>query len=373
MNRTRIVMAGQEPDAEPTYLILDELGSVVGRGILPVQEASALTPMRNVLVIPGAEVLVRWLQVKAASEPQARAAALALLEDQLTSPVGAHLALGPVEADGQRLVAVLASSRMQALLDNAALHGIAPDLVIPDCLALPAPAEATDGAPGLVMAAFGGLTAVRGQRLALTAEPDLVTAVIGERPAEVLAGPALERALADMAANPAVNLLQGPFDPNRREPLGVRDLRRPALLVLALLVSPLILWGAQAGADHVRARQAEDRAMAKITALAPEGTVITDPAMQAQAQLDAVNLATGGGASGLAAQLFAAIEPMDQVQVESLIVMPDGTARAALSHAAYSDGEGLAQALQAAGLAVRVEGSREEAGRVISDVILGAR
>jgi type II secretory pathway component PulL len=113
--------------------------------------------------------------------------------------------------------------------------------------------------------------------------------------------------------------------------------------------------------------------MAKITALAPEGTVITDPAMQAQAQLDAVNLASGGGAGGLAAQLFAAIEPMDQVQVESLIVMPDGTARAALSHAAYSDGEGLAQALQVAGLAVRVEGAREEAGRVISDVILGAR
>lgn len=373
MNRTRIVIAGAAPDAEPTYLILDELGSVVGRGILPVQEASALTPMRNVLVIPGAEVLVRWIEVKAASEAQARAAALAQLEDQMTSAAGAHLALGPAEADGQRLAAVVSAARMQAWLDSAALHGITPDVVIPDCLALPEPPEDPDGGSIIVTAEFSGLTAVRGRRLAFTGEADLVAAVVGARPAETLAGPALERALADAAVSPVLNLLQGAFDPDRREPLGPRDLCRPALLALALLVSPLILWAAQAGADHVRAMQAEARAEAKVAALLPEGTAVTDPAAQAQAQLDALSLASGGGAGGLAAQLFSAVEPLDQVQVESLIVMPDGSARAALSHAAYSDGEGLAQALQAAGLTVRIEGSREEGGRVISDVILGAR
>ncbi|MAK81179.1 type II secretion system protein GspL, partial [Phenylobacterium sp.] len=234
-------------------------------------------------------------------------------------------------------------------------------------------AEDPEGASILATAEFGGLTAVRGRRLAFTGEPDLVAAVVGARPAQTLAGPALERALADMAVSPALNLLQGAFDPERREPLGRRDLRRPALLALALLVSPLILWGAQAGADHLRASQAEARAEAKVAALLPDGTAVTDPASQAQAQMDALSLASGGGAGGLAAQLFSAVEPLDQVQVESLIIMPDGSARAALSHAAYSDGEGLAQALQAAGLTVRVEGSREEGGRVISDVILGAR
>ncbi|MDP1874250.1 type II secretion system protein GspL [Phenylobacterium sp.] len=373
MNRTRIVLAGPAPDAEPTYLILDELGSVVGRGILPVQEASALTPMRNVLVIPGIDVLIRWAPIKAASEAQARAAALALLEDQLSSATGAHVALGQAEADGHRLVAVVASARMQAWLDYAALHGITPDLVIPDCLALPEPPDDPDGTPVIITAAFGALTAVRGRRLAFTGEPDLAAAVVGDRPAQALTGTALERALADMAVSPVTNLLQGAFDPDRREPLGRRDLRRPAILAAALLASPLILWGAQAGTDHMRARQAEARAEAKVAALLPAGEVVTDPAVQAQAQLDALSLTAGGGASGLAAQLFAAVEPMDQVQIESLIIMPDGAARAALSHAAYSDGEGLAQALQAAGLTVRVEGSREEGGRVISDLILGAR
>ncbi|MDO8900112.1 MAG: type II secretion system protein GspL [Phenylobacterium sp.] len=377
MNRTRIVIAGAAPDAEPTYLILDELGSVVGSGILQVQEPSALTPMRTVLVIPGADVLVRWAPIKAASEAQARGAALAQLEDQMTSAAGVHVALGPQEADGQRLVVALSGARMQAWLDHAALHGVSPVLVIPDCLALPEPPsdplDNPEGPPVIITAEFGPLIAVRGQRLAFTGEPDLVTTIVGARPATALAGPALERAMANMAASPAINLLQGAFDPDRREPLGRRDLRRAAILAAVLLVSPLILWAAQAGADHVRARQAEARAEAKVAALLAEGETITDPAVQAQARLDALALVAGGGASGLAAQLFAAVEPMDQVQVESLIIMPDGAARAALSHAAYADGESLAQALQAAGLTVRVEGSREESGRVISDVILGAR
>ncbi len=373
MNRTRIVIAGPAPEAEPAYLILDELGSVVGRGVLPIQDAEALTPMRNVLVIPGADVLVRWAMVKAGSEPQARGAALALLEDQLTSVAGAHVALGPVEADGQRLIAVLSAARMQAWLDSAALHGVTPDLVIPDCLALPAPAEDQDGGRQVFTAAFGPFTAVRGDRLAFTGEPDLVGVILDQGAVQALAGSALERALADMAGRPAVNLLQGAFDPHRRAPLGRRDLRRAAVLAAVLLISPLALWAAAAAADHMRALQAEARAEAKVAALLPPGEAVTDPAAQAQARLDALSLASGGGASGMAARLFAAVEPMDQVQVESLIIMPDGLARAALSHAAHSDGEGLAQALQAQGLSVQVDGSRDEGGRVISDIILGVR
>ncbi len=373
MNRTRIVIAGPAPEAEPAYLILDELGSVVGRGVLPIQDAEALTPMRNVLVIPGAEVLVRWALVKAGSEPQARGAALALLEDQLTRVEGAHVALGPVETDGQRLIAVLSAARMQAWLDSAALHGVTPDLVIPDSLALPTPGEDQEGVPQVFTAAFGPFTAVRGVRLAFTGEPDLVAAIVNQAGAQALAGPALERALAEMASRPAVNLLQGAFDPDRRTPVGLRDLRRAAVLATVLLLSPLVLWAAAGAADHIRARQAEARAEAKVAALLSPGEAVTDPAAQAQARLDALSLASGGGASGLAARLFAAVEPMDQVQVESLIVMPDGTARAALSHAAHSDGEGLVQTLQAQGMRVQVEGARDEGGRVISDIILGVR
>ncbi|HMO44225.1 MAG TPA: hypothetical protein PKB04_13105, partial [Phenylobacterium sp.] len=120
MNRTRIVIAGAAPEAEPRYLLVDELGSIVGRGILPVQEASALTPMRTVLVIPGAETSVRWLKPTGASEAQARAAALLSLQDELAQAGEAlHLALGPPDETGERAACVLAASRLQAAAKSA--------------------------------------------------------------------------------------------------------------------------------------------------------------------------------------------------------------------------------------------------------------
>lgn len=370
MNRTRIVIAGHTPEAEPAYLILDELGSVVGRGVLAVQDGSALAPLRTVLVIPGADVLVRWLPLRAGSEAQARAAALAALEDQLAAPEGAHAAVGPADAEGLRPCAIIAASRLQAWLDYARLHGLSADAVIPDGLALPAP----ENDDAVFTAAFGETLAVRGARLAFSGEPELVEAVAAGRPQTRLEGPALERALAEGAASPALNLLQGAYDPNRQTELGWRDLRRVAALAAAVLLSPLIIWGAQAAVFHLRAERTEARAEAKLAAVLPEGTAITDVAVQAEAALAQAGLSQGGGAIGLAAILLGALEPLDQAQLESLIVMPDGTARAAVSVAAYSDTEALASALQAQGLSMREEGSREEAdGRVIADIILGAR
>lgn len=369
MNRTRIVIAGHTPEAEPAYLILDELGSVVGRGVLAVQDGSALAPLRTVLVIPGAEVLVRWLPLRAGSEAQARGAALAALEDQLAAPEGAHAAVGPADAEGLRPCAVIAARRLQGWLDHARLHGLSPEVVIPDCLALPAPPD--DEA--VLTAAFEETVAVRGARLAFSGEPDLLAAVAADRPQTRLEGPALERALAEAAGAPAVNLLQGAFDPKRQAELGWRDFRRVAALAAAVLLSPLLIWGAQAAAFNIRAERAEARAEAKLAALLPEGAEVTDVAVQAEALLAQAMVGQGGGASGLAAILLGALEPLDQAQLESLIVMPDGTARAAVSLAAYSDTEALAQALQAEGLSMREEGSREEGDRVVADIILGAR
>ncbi|MFZ5729796.1 MAG: type II secretion system protein GspL, partial [Pseudomonadota bacterium] len=204
-------------------------------------------------------------------------------------------------------------------------------------------------------------------------EPDLVAAVAADRPQTRLEGSALERALAEAAGAPAVNLLQGAFDPKRQAELGWRDFRRVAALAAAVLLSPLVIWGAQAAAFHIRAERAEARAEAKLAALLPEGAEVTDVAVQAEALLAQAMVGQGGGASGLAAILLGALEPLDQAQLESLIVMPDGTARAAVSLAAYSDTEALAQALQAEGLSMREEGSREEGDRVVADIILGAR
>lgn len=371
MNRTRIVIAGAAPEAEPRYLIIDELGSVVGRGVLPVQEAAALTPMRSVLVIPGAEASARWLPMRAGTELQARAAAMALLEDHLAQGDGLHVAVGPESVEGERLVCAISAVRLQAALDHAALHGVTPQAVLPDHLALAPPPEGAE-APVRV-ADLGDRWVARGARLAVSGEPELVETVIGEAPVERLSAEAFERALAQGVLEPPLNLLQGPFDPDRQSRLGWRDLRRAGALAAAVLISPIILLAAQALSDHWRAEAAEARTRELAAAILPAGEALTDPAPQVEARLASLAIAAGGGGAGLLAQLYAALEPMPAAQLENFILMPDGTARAAVSLAAYPDMERLGAQVRGTGLTLREEGSREEAGRVIVDIVLGAR
>ena len=370
MNRTRIVIAGAAPEAEPRYLLVDELGSIVGRGILPVQEASALTPMRTVLVIPGAETSVRWLKPTGASEAQARAAALLSLQDELAQAGEAlHLALGPPDETGERAACVLAASRLQAALDQARRHGVSPDVVIPDHLALPPP----PGGEGVRLADLGDRWAARGARLAVSGEAVLVEAVIGEAAVERLGAEAAERLLAQGAQAPGLNLMQGAFDPARREQLRLRDLRRLAILGALVLISPVLLTGAQALSDHLKAQAAEARTAELAASLLPPGETLTDPAAQVEARHRALAMSVGGGGAALLAQIYAVLEPMPQAQLENFILLPDGTARAAVSLAAHSDLERLTTQARQSGLSLRDEGFRDVGGRVVVDLILGAR
>ncbi|MCR5881090.1 hypothetical protein [Phenylobacterium sp. J367] len=52
---------------------------------------------------------------------------------------------------------------------------------------------------------------------------------------------------------------------------------------------------------------------------------------------------------------------------------PDGTLRATISHTNYSDVELLAAALARGGVTAREEATREADGRIVTDIIVGAR
>ena len=101
------------------------------------------------------------------------------------------------------------------------------------------------------------------------------------------------------------------------------------------------------------------------------------PPDQAAAQIEALvasrSLTAGGGASGLLARTYAVIEPLPQAQLENFILMPEGTARAAVSLAAYADMERLSEQARQVGLSLREEGSRETGGRVVVDIVVGGR
>ena len=370
MTRTRIVLAPRTPDAAPHYLIVDLAGAVAARGEAPIGVARPSEPLREVLVVPGAEVSARWVHLPTRSHAQALAAARLHLADQLAlAEEDLHVAIGPLEDDGYRLVVVTARRLLQGWLAGAALHGVFPDVVLPDHLMLPAPPEER-----LVGAFLGGVMAVRGRRLALTLEPDLAALVLQGREIEMIDGAeAVEGALATAAADPVINLLQGEFDLGRESRLDWLNLKRAAMLGGALALSIPILFGAQVLRDHMAAVSLERQATRAAAAVLPQGQAIVDPAAQTRTRLHDLQLAAGGGPTALIAALFTALEGIGDSQLEGLVLSPDGSVRARISYGQISDVELFREAMGSAGVTAREEATQEEGARIVSDVILGAR
>lgn len=370
MRRTRLVFAPQAPQQPATYLLLNEFGEPVGRGEQPLAPPDPVAPEAVVLVVPGVDAVARWLHLPARHDAQARSAAALLLEDgQALDDEALHLAVGPLEADGHRLVVAVGRSQMQAWIELARLYGLAPETVTPDHLLLPEP---EDGRP--VAVRLGGILAVRGRRLAFACEPDLAPVLIDDPDVQVLdRADELEARLAQGAGQPLFQLLQGDFAPADGRRVDRRDLLRPALLAAALLLSPILLDGANAARLTVAARDAEAAAERRAASVLPKGTVVSDPAAQTSAHLQRMEVAAGGGPAGLAARLFQVLSGLEGAQAEGLIVSPDETMRATISHVNYSDMDLLADALRRQGVAFKQEGVREEGDRIVSEVILGVR
>ena len=369
MSRTRLVIASQDPELALSYLVLDADGHVLERGSLTLASEAEPPATRTVFIVPGAEARARWLHLPTRNDRQARSAAALALDDHLAlTGQDLHIALGPLEPDGERLVVVVAAAKLKGWLETLALHGVRPDVVLPDYLALPAPLD-----DGVVAARFGSTVAVRGPRLGLSAEPELIEVLLeGQGPPVWAAGEEVDTLLAQGAARPAINLLQGDFD--RQRDIGITPAQIGRALVLAglVLLSPIILMLLGLVRDDVAARRVEARSLAKVVRVLPNAPRQA-PLDALEAQLRRSRLAASGGPVTLAAHLFAAVEGIEQAQIEQLIAMPDGAMRATLTYSNYSDIEVMRGAMRRAGVAMREEGAREEQGRVVSDVILGVR
>jgi len=314
------------------------------------------------------DAVARWLHLPTRSEAQARAAAKLLLQDeQALADEVLHLALGTLEEDGHRLVVAVSQSRMDAWRAWALERGLAPLGIIPDHLLVTEPAEGRT-----VAVRLGAELVVRGRRLAFACEPELAPILLDGRDPEVVDDPAgAERLFAEGAADPTINLLQGALAPRGGGELTRKRLLRPALLLAALVLSPLAIDAVQAVRLNLAADRLERESAAELAKVLPKGAAINDPAAHATARLQRLELASGGGPVGSAAQLFAALAEIEGAQIETLLVSPDGAVSATLSHANYSDLELLKGAMRRAGLVFRETATREEAGRILSDVVVG--
>jgi len=362
MSRIRLILIPPSAALPASCLTLDAQGVVLTRGVLELGSGYAPEPMRNVAVVPGADVLVRWLELPSGSPAQMAATALHLLRDDLAAPSDRLTAvLGTVPTSGRRLVAVAGRSLLQTWSDYLASFGLRADVMIPDSLILPEPEE--EG--GLTATLFGADLALRGRELALSVQPDLAEAVAAGRGVKrIERTDEIERLLAAAALNPPINLLAGG---GRRVEADRRGWKRAAALAAALIVSPLILTLVAAGHDEWRARDTENRAEAAARRAFPDIAAGADAVAEATRRLSA---ASPGGAAAAAAALFAAVESVEGAELDSLTVDEAGV-RATVTYATYQDLDALQQAMAAKGMSLTDDSTVDDQGKVVSEVRVG--
>jgi general secretion pathway protein L len=358
MNRLIILFA----DPERTPEILEaEGGEVLRYDVMREGEAAGWAPARNILVVPGADVAARWLDLPAASDAQARSAAGFMLEEALAAaPERQHIAVGP-RADGPRLTAVVDAPRLQGWLDRAAVLGVTPNVVTPDHLIIPPQDDR------LIGVRFGPLLSVRGHDLALSGEPDLLNAVLGDRaptPANPLESAAL---LARGAEAPAINLLQGAFAPGGERAQG-GGWKRAAILAALVVISPLLIAGAQIARNTGAALRLEDRADRRAVAMVPSLRGTSDPAGQALARIEARREADRF--LSLSAATFQVVQASGPVRMETLVYGEDSALRVSVAYANYSDLDTLKAAATQAGLDMTEDSTVTEGGRISTDLIV---
>jgi general secretion pathway protein L len=228
---SRLIVFAGEDGALARWLLL-EGGAVVARGgagLLPDDWDAAL------LAVPGTAVAIHWLELdEGLTRPQAAAAARLMLADMSAEPMsGMHVAVGRAEA-GLTPVALVPVRAMADWLAAAGALGLDPDAIVPATMLL-APPEGAVARHGLDH---------RGAALAFALEPELAISLLDDAEMVEVDEAGFEAGLAPCAADPPLDLRQGPFAKRRPWRAGGAVLRRigVALAALALLsiVVPLV-------------------------------------------------------------------------------------------------------------------------------------
>jgi general secretion pathway protein L len=360
---TRLVLLSPSSEQPSFFLIVGEAGTIVGRGTLA---AYAAFKGRTILIVPGTDVVTRWLELEDGPQARAAAAAAVLLKDQISAPRDdVHVAVGKPEDGGKRPVSVVDPALMQEFLDRAAELGISPDVVIPDHLLLLPPDD------GVLAVTLGSLVAVRGEQLAFSAEGELASMLIGSRCCRSMERiPEIEQLLAAGSAQLAINLLQQDFAAGGRGGAKWNGYRRVAALLAVAALSPLAIWTAEISRNEASARGLESRAEASArTIIGDAGSA--DPISELRGRL--AGLRANDGFMQTTASLFEAISHAQGVELESLSYLQDGVIRATLIHPATSDLAALRGALKQSGIALGEDAAQERDGRMVTTITLERR
>lgn len=363
---TRLVLLSPSSDQPSPVLIVDGMGTIVGRGALTLGSPSTAFKGRTVLIVPGTDVVTRWLQLEDGPKARQAQAAAVLLKDQISaSRDDVHIALGEPEDDGVRAVSVVDRALMQDFLDQAVSLNISPDVVVPDHLLVTPPDD------GVLAAVLGDIVAVRGERVAFSAEAELASMLIGSRRQTTVGHlPAIEAMFASASTRPLMNLLQQEFAAGAQGRSKWNGYRRAAALAAVAALSPLAIWAAEIARNEAAARSLEARAEA--TARTAIGNArSSDPIGELRGRV--AELRANEDFMQTTAALFEAISRAQAVELENLSYLQDGVMRATLIHDAAADVSGLRGTLEQSGITLDEDAAQERHGRMVTTVTLGRR
>ena len=286
---------------------------------------------RVVVLVPAEDVLLLDVARIAGSERQWSQALPFVVEEQLVLPIESqHVAWWRGSRDDRVCVAVVARARLDDWLAQLHAAGVAPDVLLPESLALPwhpdRPTLLVDD--GRCVFRLGESSALAGDvdeiaAYAAYAEyaPVVDAWLVGDASSPL---PAQEEHVvahalhAFSALGAGLNLLQGDYVPRGRSNGLARRWRRAAVLVcialLLALLHPLLDRHKLAGkvtAQHAEMAQLYRRAV-------PSATSVDDPARQLQSALAARGLAHGDGLMNLLAQVAPALAADDRLSLDSL-------------------------------------------------------
>lgn len=342
-------------------------GQVTERGdaiseALPVGDDEAV-----VAIVPARDVTIRSLPLPDLSDAQANAAArLAVAEHSLTPIEALHVAAGPADDDGHRTVVSIEAARVTERLLALADAGLDPDRLLAAPLILPIPED------GFVRATFDTETVVRSRTAALLDDGVLTPIFLRDGPIATLDRSAIEEALVRSVDGVNADLRQGVFAKRANLALDAVRLRRFALMALALGVLVLAIQIVSIARTNMTASRIEADNQARAAALLPPGTVVTDPALQVEARLTAIEGA-GGGFTPLASAFATAVNATPNVELGSMIFDGQGGLRATVRASSPADLDAVEARIAAAGLRVTSGPIVANQGRPYRDITVTAR
>ncbi|RHW16964.1 general secretion pathway protein GspL [Sphingomonas gilva] len=363
MSATTLILHLPEDDAAPVAWSLWRDGAQLEAGEDAVSAPAPGEDMRVAAIAPAESVALHWIVLPDLAPAQARAAATLLAAETSAAPAASlHVALGPADSEGRRLMAMIDPARMAGWLARLATVGHDPHVVHPAPLLLPAPVA------GFVRGAIGGMRVVRGFDSAF-AEDDVVAPMIlaGAEIADAPEEP-LDRAL-DHAG---FDLRQGAFARARRLGVDWKLVRRLAMLagVAALLVlaTSIVRIAHYSLAADAAGRRAEALARQAL----PPGAQSGDPATSMAARLAGLQGA-GGGFSALAGGVLGALEDTPDVDLTQIHYGEDGSLRIILAGPNAPALSTAANAIQNNGFDVDLGPTSEADGRQRVELTVRAR